>query len=176
MYEGEKVRLRPYVKEDTELVWKLINDPEIKRYLVPGIPYPFTLTDEEKWIMSQSATRDTYSFAIEDKATGRYLGGCGVNQVDWKNSRVMVGIFIGEKDFLGKGYGTDAMKTLVRFVFEEMNINKIKLEVYAFNERAIKSYRKCGFTIEGTLRQEVFRGGQYHDAHIMSLLRSEYRP
>ena len=174
MYEGALVRLRPYGKDDTETVWKYINDPEIKQYLAPGIPYPITLNDEEKWILSQSAMQDTYSFAIEDKDTCKYLGGCGINHVDWKNSHATVGIFIGDKEFHGKGYGTDAMRTLVKFIFNEMNIRKVKLEVYAFNERALRSYEKCGFKKEGSLREEIFRFGKFHDIIIMSVFRGEF--
>ena len=81
MYDGKLTRLRPYGKDDTEIVWKYINDPEIKQYLTPGIPYPITMNDEEKWILNQSAMNDTYSFAIEDKETGEYLGGCGANMI-----------------------------------------------------------------------------------------------
>jgi len=60
---------------------------------------------------------------------------------------------------------------LVKFIFEEMNINKIALSVYSFNERAIKCYKKCGFTQEGVLREELFREGRYHDEILMSLMK-----
>lgn len=84
------------------------------------------------------------------------------------------GIFIGDKKYWGKGYGTDAMRVLVKFIFEQMNIHKVKLNVYSFNERAIKSYEKCGFKVEGVLRQEIFRDGRYYDEIIMGLLKEEY--
>lgn len=173
MYSGKKVRLRAYKKEDVEYAWKYINDEEIKRCLIPGIPYPMTLEEEEKWYQEQSAFRDTYNFAIETLEEGKYIGGCGINKVDWKNSVATVGIFIG-KDYLSRGYGTDAMNTLVGFIFNQMNINKVKLNVYSFNERAIKSYKKCGFKLEGTLRQEIFRDGKYYDEYVMGILREEY--
>lgn len=65
------------------------------------------------------------------------------------------------------------MRVLLAFVFDQMNINKAKLNVYSFNKRAIKSYTKCGFQIEGTLRQEIFRDGAFHDEIVMGILRSE---
>lgn len=174
MYSGKKVRLRAYNKEDVEYAWKYINDEEIKKLLMPGIPFPMRLEEEEKWFHEQSAFKDTYNFAIETLEEGKYIGGCGINNVDWKNSVVTVGIFIGAKDYLGKGYGTDAMNTLVSFIFNQMNINKIKLNVYSFNERAVKSYKKSGFKLEGTLRQEIFRDGKYYDEYVMGILREEY--
>lgn len=127
-----------------------------------------------KWFEGCSALKDTYSFAIETLEEHKYIGGCGVNSVDWKNSIVVVGIFIGDKDYWSKGYGTDAMQILIKFIFNEMNINKIKLQVFSFNERAINSYKKCGFKVEGVHRQEIFRNGKYHDDIIMGLLREEY--
>ena len=174
MYIGEKIRLREYRSDDIEIAQKFINDVEIKQMLHPGIPYLYTYKDEQKWFETISATNDVYSFAIETLEGEEYIGGCGVNNVDWKNSVVEVGIFIGKKNLLGKGYGTDAMKVLVRFIFEQMNINKIKLKVFSFNERAIRSYEKCGFKKEGILRQEIFRNGKYHDDVVMGMLRDEH--
>ncbi|MGB7606187.1 MAG: GNAT family protein [Lutisporaceae bacterium] len=174
MYTGEKVRLRAYKKEDMPLAQQFLNDAETKKFLSPGIPYQITLEEEYKWFENQSAFKDTYSFAVETIEDGKYIGGCGVNKLDWKNSVAVVGIFIGDKNYWGKGYGTDAMKVLVKFIFEQMNINKIKLFVYSFNERAVKSYEKCGFVREGVLRQEMFRDGKYNDEYVMGILRDEY--
>jgi RimJ/RimL family protein N-acetyltransferase len=174
MYTGEKVRLREYRREDTQHAQSYINDPEVKRFLTPGIPFPVTLDEEEKWVSSQSAFKNEYNFAIENLEDQRYIGGCGINSLDWKNSVATVGIFIGDKSLWGRGYGTDAMKVLVKFIFEQMNINKIKLNVYSFNERAIKSYEKCGFKKEGQLREEIFRDGKYFDEYVMGILRKEY--
>jgi len=174
MYTGEKVRLRAYKREDVQLAQEYLNDAETKRLLTPGIPFLITLEEEHKWFESLSAFKDTYNFAIETLEEGKYIGGCGINQIDWKNSVATVGIFIGDKNYWGKGYGSDAMKVLVRFIFEQMNVNKIKLFVYSFNERAVRSYEKCGFVKEGVLRQEIFRDGKYHDEYVMSILKDEY--
>ncbi|MDF2840602.1 MAG: acetyltransferase [Clostridia bacterium] len=174
MYTGEKVKIRAYQREDVPLAQQYLNDAETKRLLVPGIPYPFTLEEENKWFETISSQSDTYSFAIESIEEGKYIGGCGVNRLEWKNSVATVGIFIGDKNYWGKGYGTDAMKVLLKFIFEQMNINKVKLFVYSFNNRAVKSYEKCGFVREGLLRQEIFRDGKYQDVYIMAILKDEY--
>ncbi|WP_304943306.1 GNAT family N-acetyltransferase [Vallitalea guaymasensis] len=174
MYEGKKIRLREYRKSDAEVAQNYINDKELKKNLNPGIPYPYTLQDEEKWFESNTALKDTYSFAIETLGDNVYIGGCGINQVDWKNSNVEIGIFIGNKEYWNKGYGTDAMNVLIRFIFNEMNINKIKLNVYSFNKRALKCYEKCGFKTEGVLRKELYREGNYHDIIVMGLLKEEF--
>jgi RimJ/RimL family protein N-acetyltransferase len=174
MFEGKKVRLRAYRKEDITQALEYINDPEVKRNLVIGVPFPLRLEDEEKFFENISAAKDTYSFAIETLDGSNYIGGCGMNQVDWKNRYAVVGIFIGDEQYRGKGYGSDAMRVLLRFIFDEMNMNRVKLFVFSFNQRAIKSYLKCGFKQEGTQRQEMFRDGQYHDTIVMGILRSEW--
>lgn len=173
MYTGEKVKLRAYEAKDIDQARAYVNDPELKHLLTPGVPFPLTVDDEKKFIDGITAFKDNYSFAI-DTLDGKYIGGCGLNAVDWKNRTCVVGIFIGDKDYWGKGYGTDAMSVLVKFIFNEMNLNRIQLNVYGFNERAIKSYEKCGFKKEGVLKQAMYKAGKYHDEIVMSIIKDEY--
>lgn len=174
MYVGEKVKLREYKREDIKLAQEFVNDVEVKKMLNPGIPFLYTYEDEEKWFESQSATKELYNFAIETLKERKYIGGCGINNLDWKNSVATIGIFIGDKEYWSKGYGSDTLNILIKFIFEQMNIHKIKLNVFSFNKRAIKCYEKCGFKTEGILREEIFRNGKYYDEIIMGLLRDEY--
>jgi RimJ/RimL family protein N-acetyltransferase len=174
MYTGTKIRLRAIRQEDIPVILKYINDESIKRFLCPGVPFPITEVEEQRWYEAKSSQGSEYTFAIETIKNPEYIGGCGVNKMDWKNSVAQVGIFIGNPKFLDKGYGTDAMKTLIRFIFDQMNAHKIKLNVYSFNERAIRCYEKCGFQTDGVLRKEIFRDGEYHDELVMSILREEY--
>lgn len=169
MYYGKKVKLREYKREDIPLACKYMNDNETKRLLANTIPYPLILEQEEKWFESRIHSKDSYDFAIEDLETGRYIGGCGINGINWLSRIATIGIFIGDKNFWGKGYGTDAVKTLVKFIFEQMNMNKIKLNVFSFNERAKGCYEKCGFKVEGHLKQELFRDGKYYDEFTMAI-------
>lgn len=174
MFEGKLVRLREYRKEDISIKLSYINDPEVIGYMESGIPYPLTLNEELKWFEAISAFKDTYRFAIEAISSGKYIGECGINSIDWKNRVASVVIFIGGKECRGRGFGTEAMKILLSFAFEQINVNKVRLNVYSFNERAIKSYEKCGFKKEGVLRQEIFRNGKYYDTIVMGLLREEW--
>ena len=177
MYEGELVRLRAYRKADTAQALAFISDPEIKTYLAMRTPFPETMEDEAKWVDSQSAykTDGTYNFAIETRAEDQYIGGCGINHLNWAARWAELGIFIGDKAYWNKGFGTDAMRVLVRFCFDQMNMHKVKLQVYSLNPRAIRSYEKVGFVQEGVLRQEVYRNGGYYDVICMGLLREEWR-
>lgn len=169
MYYGEKVCLRAYKEEDIPKAAAFVNDKELKKLLVTNVPFPMTIWEEADWVKSQKSSRSgEYNFAIEDLETKQYIGGCGINEVNWLTRVAVVGIMIGDKNYWGKGYGTDAMKVLMKFIFEEMNMNKIRLGTFSFNERAIKSYKKCGFEIEGVLKNEIFKEGKYYDEIIMS--------
>lgn len=169
MYYGEKVCLRAYREEDIPKATAFVNDEELKKLLVTNIPFPMTLWEEEEWIKSQKSNQDgSYNFAIEDIETKKYIGGCGIQEVNWLSRVATVGIMIGDKEYWGKGYGTDAMKVLMNFIFNKMNIRKIRLSTFSFNMRARKSYEKCGFEVEGILKDEIFKDGKYYDEIIMS--------
>jgi RimJ/RimL family protein N-acetyltransferase len=94
--------------------------------------------------------------------------------VDWKNRFGVCGIMIGDKENQGKGYGTDAMKVLVKYGFNTLNLNRIELETFEFNLRAFKSYKKVGFKEEGTRRKAIYVNGKYYDCYILGILRDEW--
>lgn len=174
MYNGEKVQLRELRKEDLPIAFKYLNSAEGQKFLVPGIPAPMRWEEEEEWYRGLSEKKDHFQFAIETLEDKKFIGGCSIFHINWKNSHCAVGIAIYDEAYQSKGYGTDAMKILVKFIFEQMNLNKVKLFVFSYNERAIKSYEKCGFKREGVLRQEIFRDGKYHDSYTMGILKEEY--
>lgn len=174
MFTGKLVRLREYREEDVAIAKDYVNKYEIRQYTESGVPFLFTLHNEQEWYEKISPYADEYNFAIEALDSKKYIGGCGVRQIDYKNSVLEVGIFIGDEEYLSKGYGTDALKLLVKFIFEQMNINKVKLGVYSFNARAIKCYEKVGFKKEAVLKEELYRNGAYQDIIIMSIFKRDY--
>lgn len=175
MYSGNLVKLRAYKEEDIEKAVEFINDEEVKKLLDSNIPFPMTKWQEEEWVRSRKANSDlTYDFAIEDLKTGKYIGGCSINECDVKNRTCVIGIMIGDKEYWSKGYGSDALKVLTKFIFEEVNMNKIKLKVFSFNNRAISCYKKVGFKEEGILKKEVYRNGKYYDEILMAIFKSEF--
>ena len=111
--------------------------------------------------------------AIET-AEGVHIGNVGLHRIDWKNRNAEPGIAIGEKEYWNRGYGTDAIRTLLGLAFREMNLHRVFLRVDADNARGIRCYEKAGFRQEGTLREAVFKAGIYHDQYVMSILRSEF--
>ena len=83
---------------------------------------------------------------------------------------------LGDNDpaYRGHGYGTDAMRVTLRYGFMELNLQRIQLNVYSYNERAIKSYLKAGFVVEGRQRGMLRRDGERWDFVYMSVLRDEW--
>ena len=175
MIEGTIVNLRAQEMGDLERNHRWVNDRELTRFL--GARYQFSLLAEENWMRERTgkvmAFGGDMGFAIETK-DGRHIGNTGLHRASPENRSADMGIMIGEKECWGRGYGTDALRTLVRFGFEEMNLNRIALDVYDFNERAIASYLKCGFIEEGRRRQDIYKGGRYIDVVMMSLLRDDW--
>ncbi len=173
MITGEKVRLRALQEEDAEDCWRWFNNWEMVRNL--NRRYPISRVAEREIIEKIMKPRaDDKTFAIETLDGGLYLGGVGLHQISWEDRRALFGIFIGEKRYWGKGYGTDATRAIVRFGFEQMNLNRIELQVFADNERGIRCYEKVGFVREAVQRQYRYREGQYVDAVMMAILRDEY--
>jgi RimJ/RimL family protein N-acetyltransferase len=174
MLHGEKVKLTPLEREHIELFLKWFNDPEITQYLL--MYRPLTRDMEEEWFKGLKNREDFIIFSIvvpEENERGKLIGNCGIT-IDWKNRVGICGITIGEKDFHGKGYGTEAMKLLVEYGFKTLNLNRMQLETYEFNTRALKSYQKVGFIEEGLRRKAIYINGSYHDCIMLGLLRSEW--
>lgn len=170
---GNKVALRKLTKEDYRNYSTVEDVMESRLLMNDGIPFPPTDADHEKFLSEISSEKDDYMFGIELQDEKLFIGTTAVYLVNWNNGTCNVGISIGP-EYQGKGYGTDAMRVLTDFIFNYMNVNKVKLQVFDFNKRAICSYEKCGFFLEGTLKEELFRFGEYHDIHIMGLLRKDW--
>ena len=143
MIEGKLVNLRAYEPTDAAAWTRWYNDSEAIEHL--SWRYPFSLEAEEAFLQDRTSTLPGYAnvlFAIETKE-GEHIGGINFNQTYVESRKARLGITIGDKAYWSKGYGSDALVTLLRFGFAEMNLHRIELDVYAFNERARASYRKC---------------------------------
>ena len=176
MLLGERIRLRRPEREDLLRFRDWLNDPEVRRHL--SLACPVGLSDEEQWFEDQFRQEPaTRSYVIEaPRAPEEWapIGVVGFKGLDWRNRQVEFGLFIGDKTLWDGGYGTDATRTLVRFAFRELNLNRVHLRVYEDNVRAIRCYEKVGFKAEGRLRQDLFRDGRYLDTVVMGLLREEF--
>ncbi|MEB2301493.1 GNAT family N-acetyltransferase [Lysinibacillus xylanilyticus] len=170
---GQAITLQQMTSSDLEAFVKIESEQKTLLLANDDIPFPNTFEDHSSFFQSISGKKEEFIFGIFEKSSNELIGSCGVYGINWKNSTCFVGISIGEQ-WHGKGLGTDAMNTLIHFIFNYISINKIKLQVFSFNKGAIRSYEKCGFTKEGSLRNELFRFGQFHDVLLFGLLREEW--
>ncbi len=176
MIRGEHVYLRAIEKSDVERCHAWINDPQVNATL--AVRGPVNQVAEEAWVERAARRQDPTELhlAICRASDGRHIGNCGFFQIHAENRSATLGILIGERDCWGQGHGTDAVRTLCRYGFEQLNLHKIRLDVIAHNERARKVYERLGFVQEGILRDEIYRDGRYYDYIRMSLLPGELRP
>ena len=117
---------------------------------------------------------DFFYFIIRTLAEDRPIGFLNLFALNWTHGDTWLGIGLGDREYWGKGYGTDAVRVTLRYAFTELNLRRVTLGVFAYNPRAIKSYEKVGFIVEGRLRQYIVRDGQRNDMIVMGVLRDEW--
>ena len=177
LLEGQLVRLvLPEPKIVGEAFAKWSRDAEYSRWLdtAPARQYLAKPAQEwwEKVLEEQKANH--FLFMICTLTGDRLIGFVELDDVQWTHGDTFVGIGIGEPDYRGKGYGTDAMRVILRFAFMELNLHRVSLDVFEYNPRAIRSYEKVGFVVEGRKRQVVNRDGRRWDDIYMGILREEW--
>jgi RimJ/RimL family protein N-acetyltransferase len=168
-FEGSLVRLRAFEQEDVPRVNELVSDPDVSQHLALAWPEPLAGT-LSFWERARRAT-DGFVFAIETLG-GELVGLCGLDGFEERNRSGVLGIWIG-KPFWGRGLGTDAVRALCRFGFQEMNLHRIALTVYDTNPRAVRAYERVGFKEEGRRRSAQFVDGRFVDVIDMGLLENE---
>ena len=116
---------------------------------------------------------ERYPFSIRALADDKLIGFLGL-WLDLIHAEAWVGIGIGEREYWGRGYGTDAMKLAVQYAFMELSVQRVSLGLHEYNPRALKSYEKAGFQLEGRTRQDMLREGVRTDSFWMGILREEW--
>jgi diamine N-acetyltransferase len=178
MIYGERIRFRAPERSDIPLFVTWLNDPDVRKGGSHHLP--FSSVDEEKWFdQMQGQPQYEHPLVIEVRKTEEVekwisIGSIGFSTIDWRNRNSEFGIMIGEKAYWNQGYGTEAVKLLLKLGFETLNLNRVFLRVFDNNPGAIRAYEKAGFTLEGRLRQAEYQQGQFLDTLIMGILRSEF--
>lgn len=178
---GTKVELRPVSLEDFKRTYEWINDEETSKLGVGSglfgqshIPLEKLEDDYEK--IKKIDKREKGVFSIYTRGENpKHIGTINYRELNIVSRRCTVGIGIGVKDYWDNGYGSDAMKALIHYLFQTMNLNRIQLDTWSGNVRAIRSYEKCGFVIEGRMRNDEYIDGKYYDTVVMGLLKEEYQ-
>ncbi len=151
-------------------------DSEFWRLMGSGACMPFSPKKAEEWFEKDLDKDDpsNFLFSIRTLNDDQLIGDVGLDGIHWNHGDTFVGIGIGEREFWSKGYGSDAMRIILRFAFSELNLWRISLNVFEYNPRAIRSYEKVGFVHEGRMRQYLNRAGRRWDLIFMGITRPEW--
>lgn len=158
---GEKIILRAISLKDTDLLLNLINDPETEKML-GGFSYPVSREEQERWISNQFGRNDVFRgivATVDDSDRG--LGTVILSDIDSRNGVAQIHIKMDQEIGRGKGYGTDAVRAVVNYAFNEMRLNCIYADILEYNIPSQRLFEKCGFHKDGVLRSRVYKNGQY---------------
>ncbi len=171
---GNTIRLRPVLPGDIQRRLALGTDPEIHRMYGGSRSdlRPFLEEDARRWFAQLSS--QPHAWAIE--RDGALLGDIRLHSLNEMDRRAMVAIGIADPQALGRGYGTEAMQLVLGHAFGVLGLHRVSLRVLAYNARAIASYQKCGFVVEGREREAAFVDGEWQDDVMMGIISTEFSP
>jgi RimJ/RimL family protein N-acetyltransferase len=170
--EGHRVRLCLTEKEHLIKKVEFINDPEVQQTM--NYDYPTSLAKTEAWFAKILLDSNRVEFTIMENDQNRIIGFCGFIDIDKATKKAELHIFIGDKQFWGKGYGRDAYKLLTNYGFQELGLNRIYGYQLDYNEKAQKAVKTIGWTVEGCLREDVFSHGSLKNRFVVAILKNEW--
>lgn len=171
--KGKRIYLKSINEDDTNLIIKWRNNPRVRKNFI--FQEKFTEKTHNNWLKNKVYTGNTAQFIIIEQKTNKPLGSVYLRDIDNINEKAEFGIFIGEDDFCGKGYGKEATSQIIMYGFSQLKLNKIFLRVLENNAIAINSYIKSGFEKEGLFKEDVMIGDKYYDIIFMAMLKSDWR-
>ena len=171
---GKRVYLRAFKMSDVETLQRWMNDPEITQFLMRVLPV--TERDEKEWVENQNKDPKNLVFAIVTIEDNKLIGTIGLHQIDYVNRNAVTGTVIGEKEYWGKGYGTDAKMLLLDLAFNALDLLVILSKVLAFNGRSLAYGKKCGYVEVGRLPEWIRKNGSRHDEILLVVTQERWRP
>ena len=177
LLKGQLVRLAAVDPEEVSRHFASWNrDSEFKRLLDSDPPRLHSAKATKDWLEKEVSEQGESMawFTIRTIADNQLLGDINLGLTRWNSRDAFVGLGIGPRDFWGRGYGTEAMQLILQYAFLELNLDRVTLNVFEYNQRAIRSYEKAGFQHEGRQRGALLREGKRWDMLYMSVLRKEW--
>jgi RimJ/RimL family protein N-acetyltransferase len=171
---GRAVILRRHRPQNLETVARWYRDDELAR-LTRYSMRPMSGEEIDRFFQTRLRSPEAVAYGIHERATDRLIGLTTFSALDPDNGSVLFHITIGERDAWGRGFGTEAAELMLWLAFDRIGLHRVGLSVFAFNERAVRSYLKAGFRVEGRLRESIQRDGRYWDEVQMGVLREEWQ-
>ncbi|MEU5213164.1 GNAT family protein [Streptomyces sp. NPDC020742] len=166
---GDRIRLVQLSSRHAEAFHATFLDPEVRR--LTGTHHDWTRAELADWCAKAPGRTDRLDLAIEDRESGAYLGELALSQIDEDNAHGSFRISLAQ-EATGRGLGSEATRLLLDHAFDRVRLHRVQLEVFTFNERARRAYEKCGFEVEGRMREALFWDGAWHDVLVMAALAS----
>ena len=174
--KGNLIYLKKLDKEHIEEYWEEgLNNCSLEARIFTGTQQIFNKSDVEKYLEDISEDRSRVDFLIFKKESHKILGEVVINDIDRNNRSASLRIAINRKEDFSKGYGSESLLLALNYGFGMLNLHRIELEVFSFNQRAIHVYEKIGFKREGIKREGAFYYNKYYDIITMSILEEEFR-
>ena len=161
--------LRPINLDDTDLIVKWRNNESVRKNFI--FQDPFTKEIHENWMKTKVASGEVIQYIIVEKVNDRPIGSVYFRDIDQNFRSAEYGIFIGEDDAIGKGYGKDVAIHFTQFGFEKLGLHRIQLRVIEENEIACRSYLSAGFQKEGLFHDMVYLDNRYKNVVFMAMTR-----
>jgi RimJ/RimL family protein N-acetyltransferase len=174
LLRGEKVRLTAVTSYDLPAITRWWSDPDFLRLYNSAPSAPRNEEQLSRRFDLSQTSPDAFLFAIRLLDDDQLIGLLEFDGIEWSNRTTFVSIGIGELRYRSQGYGRDAMAAALRFAFHELNLHRVCLTVFGYNEPAVALYEGLGFVREGAYREHVERDGTRYDMYLYGLLRPEW--
>ncbi|MDP5272949.1 GNAT family N-acetyltransferase [Chengkuizengella axinellae] len=172
LFEGEQLKLRALNDSDIPTILKWYENADFLNFFSAEAAIPKQAHEFKKW--TEASNSNEFRFAVRLKETDELIGMIEIDGVLWNHRTAWISMAIGDKENWSKGYGTEMLTLALRYAFSELNLYRLQLTVFEFNERAVALYEKLGFKQEGTYREFLEREGKRYDMFLYGLLRHEY--
>lgn len=169
---SERITLKLVEKEDLVKRVEWINDSDIQYTL--NYDYPTSIAKTYKWFEKIIVDTSRIDFSIFSKKENKYIGFCGLIDINYRVKKAELYITIGEKSIWGNGYGTEVYKILMEYAFRELGLNKTYIYYLSHNKGTEKIMEKIDWTVEGLLRQDKYSHGKIVDRYVASILKNEW--
>lgn len=170
LYEGKRIRLTASREGDAAIIAGWYADSEYERRMDTDVVRPRSVADQEK----MKAPETVFEFFVRTVEDDRLIGFVALHNIEWANQMGKLAIGIGEKEYRGKGYGSEMLALILQYAFCELGLHRVGLDVTSYNEAAIRAYERAGFVYEGREREAIFRDNARYDLVFMGILREEW--
>ena len=174
LFKGQTIRLTALRESDLETIKGWTEDSIVSSLASSNTSYPRSDIQIKNRIERSQSNQDSFYFAIRPLEEETLLGTMALDEIEWNNGVAGISIEIGDRDNHRQGIGIDSIKLLLDFAFLELNLRKLQLTVFDYNEAAIGLYKKIGFINEGTFREFGLRFNKTYDMLLFGILRSEW--